>query len=213
MRHYFLVCVPLLVNVVLIDAGSSSVGPKVLQSDCSKTVIHQATTQNEFSHTRLLRSNSASSIGCTEERTGETVFEKVNKYVQVEFKSKRIPDKLQKWLQDETPVDTVFKGLQLDINKAGQSLFDNPHFTAWIKYADTLSAKIPEMSAISSLTRRFGDDRLYNFIQRAKMNPSTQNLAKELETKQIQHWLAVRKDPDEVFRLFELQYQWRHILK
>ncbi|OWZ14608.1 RxLR effector protein [Phytophthora megakarya] len=109
------------------------------------------------------------------------------------FKSKGVPEKLQKWLQDETPVDTVFKGLHLDVNNAGKGLFDNPHFAAWVEYADTLSVKIPEMSAISSLTRRFGDGRLYNFIQRAKMNPSTENLAKKLETKQIQHWLAVGK--------------------
>ncbi|OWY92357.1 hypothetical protein PHMEG_00038679 [Phytophthora megakarya] len=49
----------------------------MLQFDCSTKVIHQATTENELTDTRLLRSNSAFSTRNTEERTVGSVFEKL----------------------------------------------------------------------------------------------------------------------------------------
>ncbi|OWZ14573.1 Avirulence (Avh) protein [Phytophthora megakarya] len=122
-------------------------------------------------------------------------------------------EKLEKWLKDDKSADTVFKTLHLHAGKRGQSLFDKPHFAAWVEYADKLSAKIPEKSAISILTKRYGEDSLFTMIKTAKMNPSTQTLAIELETKQIQHWLTIRKDPDEVFYLFQLELKWKNILE
>ncbi|OWZ16299.1 Avirulence (Avh) protein [Phytophthora megakarya] len=60
------------------------------------------------------------------------------------------------------------------------------------------------MSAISSLTKQYGDDVLFEMIKTAKTNPHTKGLAIELETKQMQHWAITRMDPDKIFHLFML---------
>ncbi|OWY99260.1 Avirulence (Avh) protein [Phytophthora megakarya] len=112
--------------------------------------------------------------------------------------SKATPEKLASWLKSGKSTDAVFTRLHLD--KPG-SLFLKPQFAAWVQYADALSTKFPEMSAMSTLTRRYGDEVLFRLIKIAKRNPATENLATQLETKQIQYWVATRKDPDEVFHL------------
>ncbi|OWY98161.1 hypothetical protein PHMEG_00031140 [Phytophthora megakarya] len=151
--------------------------------------------------TRLLTSNNTPDDGHTEDRTrGVSAFERLTGA----FKSKTMPEKFEKWLNDKKAADTVFKSLQLHVNKAGQTLFDKPHFAAWVEYADKLSAKMPEMTVISILTKQYGDETLFNMIKTAKMNPSTKGLAIELETKQMEHWVAVKKDPAELFRFFKL---------
>ncbi|OWZ09491.1 Avirulence (Avh) protein [Phytophthora megakarya] len=94
--------------------------------------------------------------------------------------SEATPEKLQNWLKKGKSADLVFKRLQLD--KAGQRVFHNPQFATWVQYADDLSVKTPEMSAISSLTRQYGDDVLFEMIQTAKTNPRTKGLAIKMET-------------------------------
>jgi hypothetical protein len=60
------------------------------------------------------------------------------------------------------------------------------------------------MGMIETLTTRFGDDVLATLIEVAKRTPKTENIAKELQTKQLQHWLMAGQTPDDVFALLKL---------
>ncbi|OWZ09200.1 Avirulence (Avh) protein [Phytophthora megakarya] len=132
------------------------------------------------------------------------------------FKSSKVtPEKLQKWLENETSADVVFTRLHL--HELDRRVFDKPQqFATWISYADALSAKLPEMSAISILTRKFGDYDLFRMIEAAKTSSdmNIKTLATELEAKQMQFWLTTKKDPDDIFRVYNLQsLRWKNIFK
>ncbi|OWZ21489.1 Avirulence (Avh) protein [Phytophthora megakarya] len=174
---------------------------KVLQSDFSERTQSQVVSDSDVSVIRLLRSNSAADKELTEERAGGLSVSGFERFKSV-FKSSKIPsEKLQKWLESGKSADVVFTRFRLHKRR---NPFNAPQFAAWVQYADELSAKLPEMSAISTLTRQYGDDALFRMIKVAKMDTHTNTLAIELETKQMQHWVAIRKDPDEVFQLFTL---------
>ncbi|OWZ14580.1 Avirulence (Avh) protein [Phytophthora megakarya] len=121
------------------------------------------------------------------------------------------PRKLHKWFEKGKSADTVFKRFHLD--KRGTFIFDNPHFAVWVEYADDLSANFPEMSAISTLTKHYGDNLLYEIIQIAKRKSDTEKLAIKLETEQMQHWLVTKKSPDELFRLYHLNLKGRKLFE
>ncbi|OWZ01365.1 Avirulence (Avh) protein [Phytophthora megakarya] len=128
----------------------------------------------------------------------------VDKIMTVFSTSKVSPQQLQSWLKKGESSDTVFTRLQL--STAGDNLFDNPQFVRWIQYTDDLSAKMPKetVSAMSTLAARYDDDVLHKMIQAAKNVPSTRDLATKLKTEQMEHWVKVGKDPDDVFHLFKL---------
>ncbi|KUF84530.1 hypothetical protein AM587_10003442 [Phytophthora nicotianae] len=113
------------------------------------------------------------------------------------------PEKLQKWLNKEKSPDIVFSRMQL--TKAGDLLFYNSKFSTWLQYVDDLSkTSKEEVSAIKTLTARYGDSKLYGMIKSIKRFPEEKSLATRLEEEQMQHWVNLRKDPDEIFQLFNL---------
>ncbi|KAG2899573.1 hypothetical protein PC114_g13885 [Phytophthora cactorum] len=122
------------------------------------------------------------------------------------------PQQLQSWLNEGKSADAVFTCTKL--TKAGGWPFLKPQFSTWAQYVDELSAKTSQKgsSAISTLTRQYGDDKLYEMIERAKFLPETKNLATRLQADQMQHWIATRKDPDEVFRVLKLDKAGGHML-
>ncbi|KAG6946503.1 hypothetical protein JG688_00016008 [Phytophthora aleatoria] len=110
---------------------------------------------------------------------------------------------LQRWLKEGKSAETVFTRIHLKYDQS--RVFYNPQFSHWLQYVDDL-AKIfkKEVSAIQTLTAKYGDEILYKMIEDAKVFPDTMNLAKRLQANQMQYWVAIRKDPDEVFHLFKL---------
>ncbi|OWY98988.1 hypothetical protein PHMEG_00030096 [Phytophthora megakarya] len=155
MSHSYLVSFAFLVFVVVIDADSSLTGPKStlaseLQPNYSKGDTFQTTNEIDITVARLLRTNKASDEGHTEERAGGISVSSFEKFKSAIMPSKGTPKKLEKWLQKGKSADASFKRFHLD--KLGTFLFDKRHFAVWVDYADKLSAKFPEMSAISTLT-------------------------------------------------------------
>ncbi|POM68823.1 Hypothetical protein PHPALM_14961, partial [Phytophthora palmivora] len=108
--------------------------------------------------------------------------------------------------------ETVF--VRLHLHQDGTWLLYNPRFATWVQYADDLSAKNPTkgISAISTLTTLYGDDALFKMIEAAKKVPSTETLATKLQTELMQHWVTTRKDPDDIFRLFNLDKVGKNII-
>ncbi|OWY95950.1 RxLR effector protein, partial [Phytophthora megakarya] len=216
MRHYFLVCLPLLVNVVLIDADSSSVGPKVLQSDCSKIVIHQITTQNEFTHTRLLRSNSASSTRNTEERTGGSVIEKLTSMFKSKGVTKLETEWLQTWLRHRKSPDKAL--IDLGFGKAADTLLESALFNTWAKYLDDFNEKYPDKKTtmIEAFTKTFGDAGVTTMLHAAKKSIKTDDIAKKLESDQLKMWLSSEKSVDDLFTALNLDkigYDFKYDLR
>ncbi|KAG6963132.1 hypothetical protein JG688_00008282 [Phytophthora aleatoria] len=102
----------------------------------------------------------------------------------------------------------------MQLTKAGSRLFYDSQFPTWLQYVDDLNAKTSQKgtSAISALTAQYGDDALYKMIEEAKIISPTKDLATKLQADQVQHWVAIRKDSDEVFHLFKLDKVKRNIL-
>ncbi|OWZ08666.1 RxLR effector protein [Phytophthora megakarya] len=211
MSPTLLVSLAFIVLVVLTGDDGCPTGTKLLQSNFPKITKFHATNNAGITVSRLLRRNSEDDKGPTEERAKDLLVPAFETLKSVLMSSKVTPEKLQEWLKNEKPADIVFKRLHLD--KHTLRLFDTPLFAAWVNYADTLSIKFPEMSAISTLIRQYGDDALYKLIKEAKTSASTKTLATQLEMKQMQHWLATKKDPDELFRLFKLGMGVSNILE
>ncbi|KAG6583297.1 putative RxLR effector [Phytophthora cinnamomi] len=92
------------------------------------------------------------------------------------------------------------------LTNAGDWLFYFDDFTRWLKYVDDLHSKNPAKgtSAIATLTAHYGDAKLYKLVDEATKITGTKELATELQTKQMNHWVAVAKDPDDVFHFMEL---------
>ncbi|KAF1790982.1 hypothetical protein GQ600_6020 [Phytophthora cactorum] len=113
---------------------------------------------------------------------------------------------LRSWLNKGKSAETVFTRMQL--TKAGSRLFYDSQFPTWLQYVDDLNAKTSQKgtSAISALTAQYGDDAL------SQDNLPAKDLATKLQADQVQHWVAIRKDPDEVFHLFKLDKVKRNIL-
>ncbi|OWZ02056.1 Avirulence (Avh) protein [Phytophthora megakarya] len=194
MRSTHLVGLTFSIFVVLIDVDALVTNSNEIQPDVVNWVkLHTESTAN-VSNVRVLRTPRED-----EERVGFA-----DKIMTVFSSSKGTPQQFQNWLKKGESSDAVFAHLQL--TNAGDNLFDNPHFVSWVQYTDDLSAKMPKeaTSAISTLTTRYGDDALYNLIEAAKNEPSTWKLATKLQIEQMEHWVKVGKDPDDVFHLFKL---------
>ncbi|OWZ01292.1 Avirulence (Avh) protein [Phytophthora megakarya] len=216
MIHSYLVCIAFLVFVLVIDADSSRTGRKgiiesALQPNSSKGDTFQTTNEIDIPVARLLRTNKTSDERQREERTGGISVSAFEKFKIALMSSKITPEKLEKWLEKGKSADAAF--LRFHLDKRGNFLFNKPHFAVWVDYADKLSAKFPEMSAISTLTKHYGDDFLYRIIQAGKKRADMKNLALKLETEQMQRWLGARKDPDELFRLFHLDLYGRTVFE
>ncbi|KAE9062086.1 hypothetical protein PF010_g29551 [Phytophthora fragariae] len=124
-----------------IDAETSVTGPTLSASDFSTwTGVHTA-SETGISTTRFLRAGSVVDDGDDdEERAGLSV--PIAEKAKTLFSSSKVtPERLQKWLAEGKPTDTVFARMRL--GKAGEFLLFRPQFTDWLKYIDDLSAKNP----------------------------------------------------------------------
>ncbi|KAE9260880.1 hypothetical protein PR003_g34166, partial [Phytophthora rubi] len=98
----------------------------------------------------------------------------------------------------------VFKLLTLD--KAADDFLAHPNVNAWINYIKLFNEENPtkRASLIATLTAQYGDDGLAKIIEAAKRVPSTEDIAKRVQTEQLQRWLVGQKSTDEVFGLLAL---------
>ncbi|KAG4049414.1 hypothetical protein PC123_g15307 [Phytophthora cactorum] len=205
MRLHFLAGLTLIVVSIVHATGSDVPLPSASSSEGFRIASDATITS-----TRLLRSNSAGDAS-DDTRAGLSVpaTEKLKSW----FTSSEVtPEKLQSWLNKGKSVNTVFTRMHL--KKAGHWTLQAPQFSTWLQYVDNLNARTSpkSTSAISTLTRQFGADELYGMIESAKFIPEIKNLATRLETDQVQYWATIRKDPDEVFRLFRLDEARDNIL-
>eukprot|EP00644_Phytophthora_capsici_P011620 jgi/Phyca11/552887/estExt2_Genewise1Plus.C_PHYCAscaffold_500015 len=201
MGLFYLVCVAILAFM----AGDST-GDRVIVSDGFNQHRENAARASVVSTTRLLRTKSV----IDEERVGGIPVSATDKLAKFLKPSKVTDKQLQEWLRNGKTAESVFYRMNLN-NPSTKYLFEDLQFTRWLKYADDLSASGKGASAISVLSAKYGDEILYLMIDRA-MQEQSKALGIRLQADQLAHWVKVRKDPDEVFKLYDLNYAGRGIL-
>ncbi|GMF38391.1 unnamed protein product [Phytophthora fragariaefolia] len=151
-------------------------------------------TQHNHSTKRLLRTHTLTNDG--EERVVsvpglETVVNSVKSTVSME--------KLQEWLKKGESVDDAVKLLTLD--QAADDLLANPNLNGLISYIKLFNEQNPTKmtSLVATLTTHYGDEGLAKIIEAAKRVKSTESIANQVQTDQLQHWLTSGKTTDEVF--------------
>ncbi|KAK1935692.1 hypothetical protein P3T76_010387 [Phytophthora citrophthora] len=202
MRFFF----SLAVIVLALVAGEEAKLPQVLVSDLPNHQVHDAATSLVLT-SRLLRSRS----NIYEERAGGISVSGTDKLAKL-FKSSKVTDEqLQKWLSKGKTAESVFYRMNLE-KTLYMRLLENPQFMRWLQYADDLSAAGKGTSSVSVLSTKYGDKKLYQMIELAKKESSTKALGTRLQTDQLEHWVKIGKDPDEVFKLYGLDSAGSRIL-
>ncbi|KUF77498.1 hypothetical protein AM587_10006134 [Phytophthora nicotianae] len=94
--------------------------------------------------------------------------------------AKRIQaEQTQLWLKHGKKPEDIFTMLQLE--KAGGTLFENPLFSAWIKYADDFRLLYKtKLATMSTLMSHYSDEALARMIMAGYEAPSTANIAKRI---------------------------------
>ncbi|KAG3053718.1 hypothetical protein PI125_g25970, partial [Phytophthora idaei] len=156
----YLVGLAALGSITSTDANLSVTGTKVHVP----SVSNWATSAADVSTTRLLRTRNTDD---DDERAGLSVptVEKLKTW----FTSSNVnSQQVQNWLNEGKFAETVFARMKL--TNTGLGLLYDSQFSAWLQYVDDLNAKTSQKgsSAISTLTRQYGDDKLYEMIDEAK---------------------------------------------
>eukprot|EP00644_Phytophthora_capsici_P004518 jgi/Phyca11/110854/e_gw1.19.467.1 len=149
-----------------------------------------------------------------EERAKGGISVPISEKLAAVFKSSKVSDEnLKEWLDKGISADIVFYRMKL--RKAHTWIFSHPQFQKWVQYADDLSATTSGKgtSAISTLTAQFGDDELYQILKFAKMQSASDELASKLQAEQVKYWVRIGKDPDEVFKIYNLNDAGGHLLR
>ncbi|KAG6950381.1 hypothetical protein JG688_00014179 [Phytophthora aleatoria] len=118
--------------------------------------------------------------------------------------AKRIQaEQIQLWLKIGKKPEDIFTLLQLE--KAGDTLFENPLFSAWIKYADDFRLlHNTDLATMPTLTNHYSDEVVAKMIMKAYENPNTKNIAKRLESELQRDWLFAKQSPYDAFIIMNL---------
>ncbi|ETL80627.1 hypothetical protein L917_18895 [Phytophthora nicotianae] len=86
------------------------------------------------------------------------------------------------WLDNKVAPADIFKTLNL--NKAGDNIFENPLFSAWINYADDfhLMHSDTQLATMPTLLTHYNDRKLSSMIMAAVEIPSTKTLAERVQS-------------------------------
>eukprot|EP00644_Phytophthora_capsici_P013428 jgi/Phyca11/115655/e_gw1.29.358.1 len=144
-----------------------------------------------------------------EERANGGISVPIIEKIAAAFKSSKVTDdQLKDWLSRGKSADIVFYRMKLA--KARKWIFRDPEFKRWVRYADDLSATASGKgtSAISTLVAHYGDDDLYHILKAAKESSTTEakEIVSKLQIDQVKRWVRIGKDPDEVYKLYNLNY-------
>ncbi|KUG00821.1 hypothetical protein AM587_10002228 [Phytophthora nicotianae] len=113
-------------------------------------------------------------------------------------------DQIQFWLKNERTPDELLTLLSLD--KAGDQLLASPRFQTWSKYINYYNKEYPSeaTTVMEKLTYNLGEEEVIGILAAARKVPSTEKAAAKLQAEQSKIWLSADKDPEELFKLLQL---------
>lgn len=194
-----------LVATVMFAYSNAALGvtvPKLIASDFLARSLNE-----EHNSPRYLRMDSAVIEG------GEERGISFNSIPGIEKLSKFVDKlKLARWMKKGKTADDVFAKMKLA--KAGDKLFDDPKFLAWVKYVDNYNNKNPgkETSLIPTLQKVYGDDVLARMLEAATKVGSTRVMAMKLQNQQMKSWNDLGLSTDDVFRVLNLDKRLDNLL-
>ncbi|POM81626.1 Avirulence protein (Avh) [Phytophthora palmivora] len=194
MRFHYVILLTLVTSVATSN-GTFSMKPSKVNTavmvDRSIAEIQQGASTNRF-------------LRVDDENSEERVFgiksipgvDKLSSYLNKQ--------KLAKYLKRDKETDAVFAKLKL--NTAGEKLFENPKFLAWVKYVDDYNVKNPNKpkSMLPTLMRQYSGESLSMMLEAAKQVGSTKSVATKLQTEQMKIWKNAGLSTDELFKIYKL---------
>ncbi|KAG6616272.1 putative secreted RxLR effector protein [Phytophthora cinnamomi] len=113
----------------------------------------------------------------------------------------------QRWMAEKKEPDQIFLLLKLDDPKTKDTLLQNPLLIAWLRYLDAFNSKYSGHSdlAISTMMGKFSSKSLVTMILKATKNPSTESVAKRLDTELVEKWFQNGNTPSSVYGLLSLK--------
>ncbi|KAG3237793.1 hypothetical protein PI124_g17234 [Phytophthora idaei] len=84
--------------------------------------------------------------------------------------------------------------------------YENTLFSKWVQYVKDFKeiSNNDNVNPISTLAAKYQDEALYKLIAQAERNAEMENLASYLQVEQTRHWIDKKKNPSEIFHLFQL---------
>ncbi|KAE8888825.1 hypothetical protein PF002_g12426 [Phytophthora fragariae] len=115
-------------------------------------------------------------------------------------------EQTQRWLTNGKSPEDVFKLLKLNSAKQKDTLLENPLFVSWVKYTDDFNERYPRHPdlAISTMLKHFSSDTLTKMVVDASKSPSSESIAKRLDTELLLNWNKNGDAPGTVFTLLKL---------
>ncbi|KAG6953581.1 hypothetical protein JG687_00012314 [Phytophthora cactorum] len=110
--------------------------------------------------------------------------------------------KIQSWLLAGRKTDDIFTTLQL--NKAGNKIFEDPKFITWVVYVAKVEKHNPEEVILSKLMTQYTPESLATMIAAAKKVSNAEGLATLLQAQQRRVWMNAGESGDDVFKLLRL---------
>ncbi|ETL31795.1 hypothetical protein L916_15484, partial [Phytophthora nicotianae] len=94
----------------------------------------------------------------------------------------------------------------LSLDKAGDQLLASPRFQTWSKYINYYNKEYPgeATTVMKKLTYHLGGEEVIGILAAARKVPSTEKAAAKLQAEQSKIWLSADKDPEELFKLLQL---------
>ncbi|KAE8963793.1 hypothetical protein PR003_g29727 [Phytophthora rubi] len=109
----------------------------------------------------------------------------------------------ENWKATGKSAEDIFKLLQLD--KAGNNLFQTPQLNSWYKYVTLVKKEDAKSVMISVLTARYGDDGLVEIFRVAKPQVRRMRWVNlQLETAMGKEWVRKGLTADDLFKLLKL---------
>ncbi|KAI9916406.1 hypothetical protein PsorP6_017106 [Peronosclerospora sorghi] len=87
----------------------------------------------------------------------------------------------------------------LHLHEEKTELFQHSIFESWVNYAQELG-----VSVIPILTEHMGEGPLDKMLDQAMRDPQFESLARKLKEEQVQYWLDNKKQPENVFDVYEI---------
>ncbi|KAE9008221.1 hypothetical protein PF011_g10784 [Phytophthora fragariae] len=112
-----------------------------------------------------------------------------------------------RWQVEGKSAESVFK--LLNLNKAGDTIFESPMFSTWESYVTKLDKTNSDKLMLSVLKTGYNDEKLTNMLISAQKVPRTKSFAVRM---QEELWISQDKTAHDVFKLLKLDQEAKNLL-
>ncbi|KAG2875912.1 hypothetical protein PC118_g23021 [Phytophthora cactorum] len=107
--------------------------------------------------------------------------------------------------EKQKTTESLFQNL--NVGAAETKLFERAPYQKWVGSVSNIYKKKPqagEAAIFRTLVAHYGDETLANLLAQARQVSTTESIAKQFETIQLDNWITQRKTADEIYSLLKL---------